>query len=153
MYFPELAIIYLHSLPRSKTGSHWMKSVSVGSGKIKELLLDLMFVKSKKSGQVLWLPNRHLNWMVSFLNFWLIFLAWISPFASSVTQEEGERKIREKLSSDNKICNEVQLSQYELLQMRGKLIWFYALGYGYRNETLPQEMRIQAVGFNVFEGN
>lgn len=29
-----------------------MKSVSVGSGKIKELLLDLMFVKSKKSGQV-----------------------------------------------------------------------------------------------------
>lgn len=46
-----------------------MKSICVGSGKIKELLLDLMFVKNKKNGEVSVIAKRAFELDFSFLNF------------------------------------------------------------------------------------
>lgn len=73
-----------------------MKRIYVQSDKIKELLLDLVFVKNKKNGEVSVIAKQAFELDVFFLKFLTDILAWISRFALSIAQEEGEREIRGK---------------------------------------------------------
>lgn len=71
-----------------------MKSIYVGSGKIEELLLDLMFAEIMKNGQVSVIAKQAFELDGFFLKFLTDILACISHFTSSVSWEEGEREMR-----------------------------------------------------------